>query len=127
MSVAESPKSTRRSIYLTHQRQRLPESLSLFDSPAMVNACSRRRVSTVALQPLYLLNSDFMQRASESFAQHAQSVAGELPPQRVAFELALGRTPNEEETERMNAFLAEASLESLCLVLLNVSEFVYLN
>ena len=125
--ASQAASSKRRSVYLTHQRQRLPSSLTLFDSPAMVNACSRRRVSTVALQPLYLLNSDFMQRASESFAQHAEEVAGEGSAELAAFRLALGREATPEEEAKLTEFVSESSLQSLCLVLLNLSEFVYIN
>ncbi len=50
----------RRTIYLSQRRSQMPDVMTMFDAPDGVRSCSRREVSTVALQPLYLLNSPFV-------------------------------------------------------------------
>lgn len=117
----------RRSIYLPQQRERLAESLTLFDSPPALSTCSRRRTSTVSLQPLYLLNSAFMQTISHAFADRVRQSTNESEYAKVTIRLALGRDASEVETQKLNEFLDDNSLESLCLAVLNLSEFLYVN
>ncbi|WP_147871213.1 PSD1 and planctomycete cytochrome C domain-containing protein [Stieleria maiorica] len=119
--------SHRRSVYLQQERDRIAESLTLFDSPAAVATCSRRRVSTVSLQSLYLMNSDFMQSMSQCFAERVRNTAANDEHAAVAFRLATGRQPTGEEEDRMRHYLRDHSLESLCLVIFNLSEFLYVN
>src|SRR5207249_104733 len=53
-------KSRRRSLYLFQKREAPPQMQALFDGPfGMTESCGRRQTTTVALQPLYLLNSSF--------------------------------------------------------------------
>ncbi|MCB1203757.1 MAG: DUF1553 domain-containing protein, partial [Verrucomicrobiae bacterium] len=122
----------RRTLYLSQRRSEMPDAMTLFDSPEPVSSCQRREVSTVALQPLYLLNSDFVLKRAEAFAARVAREAGEKPNDRVvaAFRLALGRAPEPDETTKALAFLsageAETSLVHFCHALLNLNEFVYL-
>ncbi len=127
VSDDDADEAYRRSVYLPQQRERIAESLMLFDSPAAVATCSRRRVSTVSLQPLYLLNSDFINTLSERFADRVRNMATEDQYAATALRLALGRDASEEEAKKMTQYLHDHSLESLCLVILNLSEFLYLN
>lgn len=124
---AADQSSFRRSVYLQQQRERLAESLTLFDSPPAVTTCSRRRVSTVALQPLYLLNSEFMQAMSRSLAERVRDAAKEDRYAETVVQLALGRNATAAEIERLDAYLTDHSLESLCLAVMNLNEFLYLN
>lgn len=119
--------SFRRSVYLQQERERIAESLTLFDSPPALSTCSRRRTSTVSLQPLYLLNSEFMQNVSQAFADRLRKSTDESDYAAAAIRIALGRNAESEEVERLNEFLSENSLESLCLAVLNLSEFLYVN
>lgn len=127
VSDEDADEAYRRSVYLPQQRERIAESLTLFDSPAAVATCSRRRVSTVSLQPLYLLNSDFINTISHRFADRVRNMATEDQYAATALRLALGRDASEEEAKKMTQYLRDHSLESLCLVILNLSEFLYLN
>ena len=125
--VKSTEPSSRRSIYLRHERQRIPEDLALFDSPPALTACSRRMTSTVALQPLYLLNSPQMQLVSQQFADRVREIADEETAYgSTAFKLALGREADRDEEDMLRSFLADSSLELLCQSLLNLNEFVYL-
>ena len=65
--------SQRRSIYLTQKRDNLPEQQVLFDSANGIITCARRRTSTTALQPLWLMNSKFVQNAAKSLL-HVQAM-----------------------------------------------------
>ena len=114
-----STSSSRRSLYLKQKRDNLPYQHSLFDGASAVVSCSRRRVSTNALQPLWLLNSSFMQRAASSLAKRAETVDA-------AFEICLGRPPNESERASLTDLVDEFGLSSACLAMMNSSEFLYI-
>ena len=111
--------SPRRSLYLKQKRDRLPYQQQLFDSANGSVSCSRRRVSTTPLQPLWLLNSELSQSAAERLAKRAGSVEE-------AFQRALARSPSEEERMVLQQLCDERGLASACLAILNSSEFVYL-
>lgn len=111
--------SLRRSIYLRQRRDNLPHQQELFDGADAVTSCSVRRVSTNALQPLWLLNSDFAQRAANAFAARAKSPTG-------AIRLAFGREPTVKESDLLNKVTHDHGLPSACLAILNSSEFLYI-
>ena len=122
----------RRTIYLRQQRQKMPEVQRLFDGASGVVSCGKRRVSTVPLQPLYLLNGPFMFARAKALAQRVEKEAGRDPQKRIdrAFRLALGRAPDDEETKRMLTYVkgiaSDDRFVQLCHALLNLNEFVYL-
>ncbi|HEX3450309.1 MAG TPA: PSD1 and planctomycete cytochrome C domain-containing protein, partial [Isosphaeraceae bacterium] len=59
--VTESAEgATRRSVYLQQRRTEITSLLDLFDAPSIVTTCTRRVPSTIPLQSLSLMNSDFM-------------------------------------------------------------------
>ena len=111
--------STRRSLYLRQKRNNLPGQQQLFDSANGNVSCSRRRVSTTALQPLWLLNSSVMQRAAREFAKRSGTIE-------TAFKLALNREPASQELKALRHLESKYGLVSACLTLLNSSEFLYL-
>ncbi len=126
--VSQAGRSRRRSIYLQQKRDNLPESLTVFDSPPAVASCSRRNVSTVAPQPLYLLNSPFMQTMAQSMAERVREAASDPDAQvQVAFEMALGRRAEASELQRATQYLADHTLTSFCHALMNLNEFLYVN
>lgn len=126
--------SKRRSLYLTQKREEMPRMLSLFDGAEANESCPAREVSTVALQPLYLLNSPFMNERARALTQRvmAQSEQDLERQIRQTFLFALQRQPDVTELEAARAYLshadgsAENRLAALCLVLLNLNEFVYI-
>ena len=121
---AQTETSRRRSVYLLQKRDNLPHQHILFDGDRAVVSCARRRVSTVPLQPLYLLNSQFMQLNAKAFA--ARLPKGKADTQiRSAFQLALARDPAPEEFGPAKKLYDQHGLESLCLVLFNLNEFLY--
>lgn len=110
--------SKRRSLYLRQHRDRFPEQQQLFDGANGVVSCSRRIVSTNALQPLWLLNSEFCQQAATALADRSQTVAA-------AVRRCMGREPSAAEQKTLEAHAQQHGLQSACLVLLNSSEFLY--
>src|SRR5262249_6963113 len=61
--------SHRRSIYLQQRRTQVVTFLQLFDAPAMVTTCGKRSPSTVPLQSLALLNSEFVRARARGLAR----------------------------------------------------------
>jgi hypothetical protein len=97
----------RRSVYLQQRRTQVVTLLHLFDAPAMVSNCSTRTTSTIPLQSLALLNSNFIRARAMSFAQRLTTEAGADAKARLrlAFRLACGRAPEARETEAAERFL----------------------
>jgi len=118
----------RRSIYLYNKRSvRLPL-LSAYDQPDAITSCPVRGTSTHALQALSLLNSDFMQEQSQTFAARLQrECKGARSCEiKTAWKLGLSRHPSPAETKLAQGFFAKGgSLTDMCLALLNRNEFVY--
>ncbi len=130
---------TRRSVYLLVKRSFPLPMLSTFDAPDPSVSCARRVETTVAPQALAMLNSDFMLEQAKAFADRLRREFGDQPEEwvRGAWHVALGRAPSAEETERLAALLASPSLdptdatvsplEQLCLLVLNLNEFLYID
>ena len=96
-SVDLTPGFTRRTVYGRVSRYKLDEYLQLFDFPAPNISAEKRYTTTVPLQRLFLMNSDFMQAEAE---QLAKRVAGEPDNRariRKAYQLIFGRDPSEQE------------------------------
>ena len=119
--------SNRRSIYLQQKRDNLPHQQMLFDGSPAVISCSRRATSTVASQPLFLLNSEFSQRVSEAFAKRIWRKDSRAPQQAaLAIESALGRQATSEEIIKSAELILSDGLAKFCQALLNLNEFVYI-
>jgi hypothetical protein len=112
----------RRSIYLQQRRTAPVSVLSTFDGPAHNPVCVQRTSSTVALQSLFLLNSEFVHLRARAFANrlltntnlHAGELTNEKPNRsklnpviQFAFELAYNRPPSKKELSAAKSFLQE--------------------
>jgi hypothetical protein len=98
----------RRSIYLQQRRSQVVTFLELFDAPAVTGTCSVRTTSTVPLQALALLNSDFARARARTLALRLGRQAGTNEDERLtlAFRLACGRGPRSAERSAARRFLA---------------------
>ena len=115
----------RRSVYLYVKRSfRLPM-FETFDSPDAAASCARRDSSTVAPQALALMNSEFTQRQAERFAARLKGDSATQVD--LAWRLALGRAPLPDERTRAIQYVQRAGLAKLCLLLFNMSEFLYVD
>jgi len=97
----------RRSIYLQHRRTQGVSLLKVFDAPTMVFNCTRRDSTTIALQSLSMLNSDFVRLRSASLAARLNRDVGTDRDRRItrAFRLITGRTPSKTELAAAQLFL----------------------
>jgi hypothetical protein len=125
--TADAAEHARRSVWLYVKRSyRLPM-LETFDAPDTSASCARRESSTVAPQALALMNSEFMTSRAGQFAARLRRL-GDAPPWiDQGWEIAFGREPSAAERRRALDFLASSQLDKLCLLWLNMSEFLYVD
>jgi hypothetical protein len=123
----DASEHTRRSIYLQMKRSMTLPMLQIFDAPDTASSCARRESSTVAPQALALMNSEFSAAQAERFAARIRKQAGEDLEAAVnaGWELAFGRPPSSEERRTALEYLRRNSLPRLCLLMFNMSEFIY--
>jgi hypothetical protein len=130
----------RRAVYLQQRRTQVVTLLQLFDAPAIVGSCGERTTSTVPLQALALLNSEFTRLRAAALARRLGREAGSDDGARLtlAFRLACGRAPLPEETAAARRFLEaqatvyagrkdapERSWADLCQMVLASNAFLY--
>ena len=119
----------RRTIYLQMKRSMTLPMLQTFDAPDTATSCARRDVSTVAPQALTLLNGPFSLEQAEKFAARLQKENGDDAEKIVnnGWLLAFGRLPAEKERTSAMDYLKRNSLPRLCLLMFNMSEFIYVD
>jgi hypothetical protein len=86
-----------RTVYGKVSRYKLDEYLQLFDFPSPNISAEKRFTTTVPLQRLFLMNSDFMQIESEELAKRVAAEPDNRSRIRKVYTLAYGRDPSEEE------------------------------
>jgi hypothetical protein len=116
----KQPGAYRRSIYLQQRRTAPVSFLSTFDGPAHNPVCIQRVSSTVALQSLTLLNSEFVRLRAQAFARRIiarmkdeprENTNSSLSPAQIkagiqyAFETAYSRPPTAKERSAARKFL----------------------
>jgi hypothetical protein len=123
-----TPETQRRTVYRMSVNSAKDPLLDTLDCPDPSVKAPRRAVTTTPLQALGLMNSAFVLRQAKGFAERVVREAGDDPAARVAlaYRLAFGRAPTAAEKERAVCHVREHGVESLCWVLLNASEFLYL-
>jgi hypothetical protein len=122
----------RRSLYVFIRRNLRYPFFEAFDRPDTNASCPRRAVTTIAPQALSLLNGKLAQDASHAFADRVVREAGVDRLARIdrAYRLALGRAPDLAEKQLAEAFFEESddtALVELCLTLMNLNEFIYID
>jgi hypothetical protein len=98
-----------RSVYLPVVRDNVSEILQVFDAADPSLIMSKRDVTTVPTQALFLMNSPFVLKQSEQLAKRILEPKGLDPAARIdlAYRLALGRVANEHERSDITRYLAE--------------------
>ena len=129
----------RRSIYISTKRSLLDPMLTVFDLADPDNSCPERFTTTQPTQCLTLLNSDFANDRARAFAERLQrEFPGNLEDQvRRGLGLVTSREPAQDEVDEGVEFVIELretegmnesfSLETFCLVSLNLNEFLYVD
>jgi hypothetical protein len=122
-----TPDMQRRTVYRMSVNSAKNPLLDSLDCPDPSVKAPRRAVTTTPLQALGLMNNSFVLRQAKHFANRVAREAGDDPVARVAlaYRLAFGREPTAAERERAVGHVREHGIETLCWVLLNASEFLY--
>lgn len=129
----------RRSVYLQQRRSQTLSMLKVFDAPAVATVCTTRPSSTVPLQSLALLNSDFAVTCGESFATRLLQETDRSSAQVVlrAWQIAVGRDPTPGEQSLALQFVTEQrqqytgddaerlAIADFCQMLLSSNAFLY--
>jgi hypothetical protein len=130
----------RRTLYGIVSRNELNSLLRLFDFPDPNITAEKRTVTTVPLQQLFVLNSEFMVRNAKALAARLGDMGGS-DAERIqqAFQLVYGRPANERELTLGLAFLnapepggqgrapALSRWEQYAQILLGANEFLYVD
>ncbi len=123
-----TPREMRRMIYSHKVRMEPVPVFGAFDCPDAGQSMPRRSRSTTAIQALNLLNSQFVVDRGSAFAKRLETEnPGNIQQQlNRAFELTMGRMPKESEREACMAVIDKHGLTTVCRVLLNSSEFLFI-
>ena len=137
--------SRRRSLYMFTKRGLIVPLMTTFDMCDTTTPTGRRDVSTVALQALVLLNNPWVHQQSRSFAMRILAESKDNSSRiDAAWRLALGYVPDDSQHKAAQEHLAvqrsrimdrspdtaEAEIlswTSLCQVLFNTNEFLYVD
>ena len=127
----DDPRSWRRSVYRFIVRSVPDPFLETLDCADPSQLVERRNETLTALQALALLNNRFMLRMSEHFAARVEAQAGAEATWQakidVAFQLAFQRGPSEAEIAALSDLAAQQGLASVCRVLFNANEYLFVD
>jgi hypothetical protein len=128
---------SRRSVYVYVKRTLMLPFFEAFDYTNTAESLGTRPVTTVAPQALLLLNSEFADAQAKNLADRVRREAGTVADKQIdrLFRVALGRMPTAREAQIAGDLLNRGGavdgtidpLRSLCLVVLNLNEFVYVD
>jgi hypothetical protein len=129
----------RRSVYMFIKRSLLPPLQTAFDFPDVDTSCEARFVTVQPGQALALLNGEFANTAAAKLADRAIADVGDEPRQQAAraLQLALDRPATDDEVAEGMALMSRLrqqhglssrdALRQWCSVVLNLSEFIYID
>ncbi len=92
-----TPTFLRRTVYGKVSRVRLDTYLQTFDFPTPNISAEKRFTTTVPLQRLFLMNSDFMQIESEDLAKRVANEPDNTARIKKVYSIAFGRAPTADE------------------------------
>ena len=122
----------RRMVYAHKIRMEREIVFGAFDCPDAGQSTARRSQSTTPIQALNLFNSQFTLEESDAFAAKVLADLGkenrdDLGQQiRLVFQLALGRQPDSIELNDALPVVQKHGLSTLCRVVFNSNEFLFL-
>ena len=127
----------RRMIYAHKVRMEKEDVFGAFDCPDAGQSMARRRQSTTPIQALNLFNSPFTIQESQAFAARIEADIAKESPEHAAdaesvrrqvdraFQLAYARSPDAVEASASEAVVREYGLPTLCRVIFNSNEFLF--
>ncbi len=123
----------KRSIYVYQQRTLTMPFMQAFDALVCDESRPKRRYSVTPLQALAMYNGRLVNEEVQYFAGRVLESAGadaDAAAQiELAFQIALGRLPADDEIHTMSILMDEndSGLESVCRIVLNSNEFVFID
>ena len=133
-AASPAAEQKRRGVYMFVKRGLLAPLMTTFDAPDTTLPCGQRDVTLVPTQALALMNNAFVHEQSRAVAD---LIRREMPNADAsaaigaAWRRILMRDPTPREAAAARAFLGDggsgACLASLCHVLLNTNEFLYVD
>jgi hypothetical protein len=130
---------TRRSIYIFAKRSLIEPVLNTFDLPDPDSSCAVRFATTVPTQSLTALNSDFFNQQAAILSVRLAGEAGSSVGDQIRMGLksVLVRQPNDDEVaqcvnlynelQASDGLSPQSAMTAVCLMLLNLNEFIYLD
>jgi mono/diheme cytochrome c family protein len=110
-SAQLTPIYDRRTVYGKVSRYKLDDYLQLFDFPSPNLSAEKRFSTSVPLQRLFFMNSDFMQQQGERLAKRLDGEADSRARIQKAYRLIFGRPATDDEVKAGLAFIASAPLK----------------
>jgi hypothetical protein len=111
-SAELTPFYDRRTVYGHVSRYKLDEYLQLFDFPSPNLSAEKRFTTTVPLQRLFFMNSDFMQQQGELLARRVASEPNNTARIQKAYRLIFGRAASEAELRAGLEYLASEPMKA---------------
>ena len=117
----------RRMIYAHKVRRERDGVFGAFDCPDAGQSTPRRRESTTPVQALNLFNSTFTLERAAALATRAKSDNDDISQQiQRVYRITLSRDPDADEMQEAEAVVLQHGLETLCRVIFNCNEFLFL-
>jgi len=110
-SVTLTPLAERRTVYGKVSRYKLDEFLQLFDFPSPSQTAEQRFSTSVPLQRLFFMNSDFMQQHAERLAEQVADELDDAARIQKVYRRLFGRVPTAAETNAGRDFLQAEALK----------------
>jgi hypothetical protein len=110
-SAPLTPSYARRTVYGKVSRYKLDEYLQLFDFPSPNLSAEKRFSTTVPLQRLFFMNSDFMQQQGELLAKRIAAEPTTADRIQKAYRLIFGRAATEAEVRAAVQYLSTEPLK----------------
>jgi mono/diheme cytochrome c family protein len=110
-SAPLTPTADRRTVYGRVSRYKLDEFLQLFDFPSPNLSAEKRFTTSVPLQRLFFMNSDFMQQQAERVARQIVNEPDGAARIQKAYRLIFGRTATDAEVKAGIAFMTTEPLK----------------
>jgi hypothetical protein len=134
----EDANNRRRTLYAAVSRHQLNPMLRLFDFPDPNLTSERRVITTVPMQQLFVLNSDFMASQAKALATRILSLLADDDARiDAAYRWVFGRPPHDRERQFVRDFLSGAAAsggdvklspwEQVAQALLASNEFVFVD
>jgi hypothetical protein len=123
------PETWRRGVYMFNIRTFQEPLMSAFDCPDPSVQTPRRERSTTAVQALSLMNNTFVLTQADHLARRIHSAGPYTDPTDEvvwAYRLTLSRDPSARQRAEAADFVRRHDLATLCRVLFNTNEFLYI-